>query len=211
MQFLDEVVQEAEPPRKKLATAANQHDKDLLLLAKGVMQACQNARISLGITTSAGHIKTSSSVITSMKQAGAKYHTLTKGKKGHTQGIPAWWHWAALIRAASNIDVSGAEAPVLEAATNLKTYMATVNSIWDLKGKVLHCARKTCKEKDTEGEEIDIIEVAVVEELKPMRDAAIAICEWKYKFKQLWGAAPPSGLEKEIQKMINRLGGKSTA
>jgi hypothetical protein len=185
-------------------------EKDLVVMSKAILAASQHMRILMGIVTLAMHIPTPTAPITSMKQAGTKYHGLTVGQKGHLHGIPSWWLFCGLVRGLAEAWIELTETDehsqnLNKCVVGLRDFIARIKEIGALKGLVLHCSRRSCKKLDEDTVQLDVITLAVHPDLSAIRDAIILVATHQHKANVLYGPAPPTNLEKEVQKIINRL------
>ena len=66
---------------------------------------------------------------------------------------------------------------------------------------VLHCHRKVAKNPAN----VVILTVAVDHDYHPFMKAVIWVLTEKFKSVALYGAAPPTALEREVQALVDRL------
>jgi hypothetical protein len=204
---------EAAPKKRKGGAAHGQdgHEKDLLIMAKAILAASQGMRIMMGIVTIALHLPSDGAISVSMKAAGLAYHTLTVGQKGHGHGIPAWWLFCGLVKglvdAYVHAEADSADATFSAAVDLLKHYVTQVTDVTTLRGKVLHCGRRSCM-KIADTPDLDVVTFAISSDVPGLKDALLLVLERKFGAVILWGPAPPSNLEREVQKIVNKLSSK---
>lgn len=144
-------------------------------------------------------------------EAGTNYHHLTKGKKGHTEGLPECHIFASLINAAIEVAATAPEHKVDEGGMQkscqeiLKEYDVTLQSSKDLEGKVL-CARFS----KTYDSNVKRLEIHVVPALATVQFAIEHYLVHSGAELKL-GTAPKGGLEREAQELLEKLCASSPA
>ena len=197
-------------------------------MVKSLLSHSQQIRVLNAICTISITLSSSSPIISKMKAMGSSYHSQTVGKKGHTCGLPCWWLWVGMIMAitelftiseadgkggkATKANFSaelGANADDVTSMTHIIAHAAAIDDYACLKGQVLHCARRALKgdpavQKD-ESESKDIVNIALAHGLHLIQKSVCHILEKFCNAQILVGPAPPSNMERELQRLVNRL------
>ena len=109
------------------------------------------------------------------------------------------------MRALSRLDTSGQSAAGIPAAVQrVAQVLTSATSALFFQGLVLHCGRKTIRRDESESKDYDIVIIAVSHEWLDLKQAIILLLTLFCGAEILHGPAPPSNLERELQRVINR-------
>ena len=181
-------------------------DRDELLkrLSMLTLQAAQKHRMVDAILLCTWKISAKASLATSMRRIGDEYHKKTKGKKGHTEGLPAWHLWGAMVKDLSEIEVDAEKLPEVHKARQVvHAQMVSLTKPEMVADIIEVCTAKPCFDK-----EWVMIRYRIKEERSDQHrllGQAVDIMMRAAGALKQEGQAPASHNEREVQKALDQM------